>query len=162
MAWVLGKRSRAELDGVHPDLIKVVELALSRCPVDFAVHDGIRVFADQQALVKAKASWTMASRHLAGEDGYGHAADLVPYINGKLRWEWEPIYEIADSMRGAAIDLDVPIRWGGVWDRQLQKLTGSLNNEVQEYGARRRAKFPGKSIKLDGPHFELPKSKLYP
>lgn len=162
MAWILGERSRKELTNVHPDLIKLVELCCERSPIDFAVHDGIRSVADQQALVKAKASWTMSSRHLPGEDGFGHAVDLVPVINGKLRWEWEPIFEIADSMRGAAIDLKIPVRWGGVWDRQLQNLTGRLQTEVEAYGDRRRKSHPGKSIKVDGPHYELPKSKRYP
>jgi peptidoglycan L-alanyl-D-glutamate endopeptidase CwlK len=41
----------------------------------------------------------MNSRHLIRSDGFGHAVDLVPWINGKPRWEWKPIYHIAAAVR---------------------------------------------------------------
>src|SRR5690349_9518194 len=78
----------------------------------FAVHDGKRTPEEQRILVQSGASQTMKSRHLTG-----HAVDLVPVINGKLRWEWPPIYQIARAMKQAALELSVPIRWGGCWSR---------------------------------------------
>ncbi|MEN9868999.1 MAG: hypothetical protein RL748_4589, partial [Pseudomonadota bacterium] len=92
--FVLGKESLQELDTVHPDLISVVKLAINLTGQDFSVHDGKRTLAEQKVMVEKGAAKTLDSRHITG-----HAVDLVPYINGKLRWEWPPIYVIADAMR---------------------------------------------------------------
>lgn len=153
MTFELGKRSRAELVGVHPDLVRVVERALELTTVDFAVHDGKRTPEEQKILVAQGASQTMKSRHLTG-----HAVDLVPVINGKLRWEWPPIYTIARAMKQAAVELSIPIRWGGCWGR-LNELEEPLEDRVADYVQARKAL--GKSAFLDGPHYEL-SSDVYP
>lgn len=150
----LGEKSLKELNGVHPDLVAVVKRAIELTSQDFAVHDGIRTLAEQQRLVQAGASQTLDSRHISG-----HAVDLVPYINGKLRWEWEPIYKIADAVRLAAKELGTPIRWGGAWDMTLTDTDESPEDLVADYSARSRK--TGKKAFIDGPHFELPKAK-YP
>lgn len=152
--FILGKRSKAELKGVHPDLVKVVARAISLTTQDFSVHDGIRTVGEQRKLVAKGVSKTMKSRHITG-----HAVDLVPYINGKLRWEWEPIYHIAKAVRIAAKELEIPIRWGGAWDRRLTDSEGSVEDLVNGYVSRRRN--AGKRAFIDGPHFELPR-KIYP
>jgi len=157
--WKLSRRSKAELKGVHPDLVECVEELRHRSPVDFGVHDGIRTLTEQREFVKRGVSRTLKSRHLPGQDGYGHAVDLVPYINGKLRWEWAAIYELADAMRSVSRDLLIPIRWGGVWDRRLANLDFDMEFEVEAYSARRKER--GRRVFLDGPHFELPRIKAY-
>lgn len=148
----LGTGSRRELQGVHPALVRVVERAIQITLQDFSVHDGIRTIEEQRQYVKAKVSWTMKSRHLPQADGYGHEVDLVPYINGRLRWEWPPIYAIARAMRQAAEELGVKIVWGGCWER----LDGDMRDPelmVEQYSERRRRK--GKKVRADGPHFQL-------
>lgn len=150
----LGTRSLQELSGVHPDLVAVVTLAIELTVQDFAVHDGIRTMEEQKRMVETGVSKTLDSRHLSG-----HAVDLVPYVNGKLRWEWEPIYRIADAVRIAAQQLSVPLRWGGAWDVAFTESTASPEDLVTDYAARRRK--AGKKAFLDGPHFELPRPK-YP
>ena len=162
MSWKLSRRSKNELLHVHPDLCQFVDCLLAESPVDFGVHDGLREKAEQKELVRIGASRTMKSRHLIGKDGYGHAVDLVPYINGKLRWEWEPIYELAEAARRVSLEIEVPIRWGGVWDRRLGNLeAGFMEEEVQDYVARRKKRFPKRKVFIDGPHFELPRIKAY-
>jgi peptidoglycan LD-endopeptidase CwlK len=150
----LGEGSKKELQGVHQDLVAVVKRAIDLTVQDFAVHDGIRTLAEQKRLVASGASQTLDSRHITG-----HAVDLVPYINGKLRWEWDPIYMIADAVRKAAQELDITVRWGGAWDVDFTASTDSPEDLVAEYVARRR--HAGLRAFIDGPHFELPKSK-YP
>lgn len=150
----LSKKSLKELDGVHSDLVAVVKRAIELSVQDFAVHDGIRTFEEQQRLVKAGASQTLDSRHITG-----HAIDLVPYVNGKLRWEWEPIYKIADAVRVAANEKGTKIRWGGAWDIEFTGSTDSPEDLVADYVSRRRA--ASKKSFIDGPHFELPKES-YP
>lgn len=157
MSFRLGIRSTQELIGVHPDLCQIVEVAISLTSVDFGVHDGLRTPKEQEGLVEAGASRSMNSRHLKGGDGFGHAVDLVPYINGKLRWDWGPIYKIAEAVHLAAAQTGISIRWGGVWDRKLINLDPArLQWEVEQYGERRRALGKGVRVFIDGPHFELP------
>ena len=103
----LGNASLRTLEGIHPELVAVVKLAIQWTAQDFSVHDGLRTLDEQRRLVAAGASQTLDSRHLSG-----HAVDLLPVINGKPRWEWAPIYVIADAMRSAARHLGTPLRWG--------------------------------------------------
>jgi len=151
-AFTLGKRSLTELQGVHAELVAVVHRAIELSAQDFSVHDGLRTIGEQQELVAKGASTTMDSRHLTG-----HAVDLVPYINGKLRWEWPPIYIIADAVRVAARGMAVSIRWGGAWDVDFTASDDSPEDLVADYIRRRQAK----KLKafIDGPHYELPMAK---
>ena len=156
MTYVLGAKSRAELKGVHPDLVRVVERAIQITTQDFSVHDGLRTAEEQKRLVASGASQTMNSKHRQQADGYGHAVDLVPFINGKMRWEWPAIYPIAAAVWQAARELKVDIRWGGAWidlDQIKTGTPGAMKAAVEAYGAARRK--AGKSAFTDGPHFEL-------
>jgi len=150
----LGQNSLKELNGVHPDLVAVVKRAIELSVQDFAVHDGIRTMAEQKVHVASGASQTLDSRHLSG-----YAVDLVPLINGKLRWAWQPIYRIADAVRTAARELNIPLRWGGAWDIAFTDSDDRPEDLLADYSARRKK--AGKKLFLDGPHFELPKN-LYP
>ena len=108
----LSRRSRDRLVGVHPDLVRVVEAAIARTPVDFMVTEGLRTPERQAALVRAGASRTLNSRHLTG-----NAVDVCALVDGKVRWDW-PLYpRIAGAFKAAALALDVPIVWGGDWPR---------------------------------------------
>lgn len=155
MSYTLGKLSRANLVGVHPILVKLVERTIQLTTQDFTVHDGLRTVAEQKTLVAKGVSKTMSSKHLPQADGFGHAVDLVPFINGQLRWEWPPIFNIALAVDQAATEQGVAknIRWGGVWDRTLDQFGGSaaaMKAEVDAYCRRH----PGPDF-IDGPHFEL-------
>lgn len=153
MTFALGSKSMLNLQHVHPKLVGVVERAITISGQDFTVQEGLRTSARQRALVASGASKTLNSKHLEQPDGFGHAVDLVPWIDGSARWEWGPIYLIAAAMREAAIEHVVPIRWGGVWDRRLSDLSpgpAALKQAVTDYAARH----PGPDF-LDGPHYEL-------
>ena|SRR5210317_274202 len=146
MTFQLGAKSNQELEGVDPPICRVVRRAILITPVDFSVHDGLRTLEEQREYVASGASTTMNSKHLEGL-----AVDLVPYINGKLRWEWPPIYKIAKAVKEAALIEGVSLVWGAVWDRRLESLN-DLEIEVERYAERRRA--AGKRVFLDGPHFQ--------
>jgi peptidoglycan L-alanyl-D-glutamate endopeptidase CwlK len=110
MTYVLGARSLARLKGVHPDLVKVVQRALTYSPHDFLITEGLRTRARQQQLFNAGASQTLNSRHITG-----HAIDFAVLVAGKVRWDW-PLYgPVADAFKRAATELNVPIIWGGDW-----------------------------------------------
>ncbi|MET4683674.1 M15 family metallopeptidase [Brevundimonas faecalis] len=112
MGFALGARSRANLKGVHPDLIAVVEEAIKLTEVDFTVTEGLRSKERQAALVKAGASRTLNSRHLTG-----HAVDVAALVEGQVRWDW-PLYgRIAAAFKAAAKKRGVALTWGGDWTK---------------------------------------------
>lgn len=127
MSFTLSKRSRARLAGVHPDLVRVVCRAIEITTVDFGVLEGVRSEARQRALYAQGrtrpgpiVTWTLRSNHfIQPRTGYGHAVDLVPYLDGAMEWDndgrlglWP---RIAEAMKSAADELGVAITWGGDW-----------------------------------------------
>jgi peptidoglycan L-alanyl-D-glutamate endopeptidase CwlK len=78
----LTPRDRKRLEGVHPDLVRVVERA-ALGKVRFIVTEGLRTMERQAQLAREGRSQTMRSRHLTG-----HAVDLAVLDEaGKARWE---------------------------------------------------------------------------
>ena len=108
--FALSQRSLQRLNGVHPDLVSVVQRAIELTAIDFTILEGVRTVARQQQLVASGASQTMNSRHITG-----HAVDLGAILDGELRWDWPLYYQLADAMKAAASELGIPIEWGGDW-----------------------------------------------
>ena len=124
----LSPKSESKLLGVHPDLVAVVRRAADS-PILFIVTCGARTKAEQAVLVAAGKSRTMNSRHLTG-----HAVDLAALLeDGTITWERDAYKFLAMTMKAAAVELGVPIEWGG-------EAFGSF---------------------YDGPHFQL-SAKFYP
>lgn len=130
--FTLGARSKTRLQGVHPDLVKVVQRAIEITTVDFTVLEGVRSPERQRVLVASGASQTLNSRHIPGQDGYAKAVDLGAWVDDQVDWSWPLYSKLAQAMKTASQEVNVPIEWGGDW----------------------------KTFK-DGPHFQLPK-KEYP
>jgi peptidoglycan L-alanyl-D-glutamate endopeptidase CwlK len=110
MTIILGQRSLSRLEGVHPDLVRVVKKAAALSDLDFTVLEGIRSVERQKQLVSQGASKTMNSRHITG-----HAVDLAPMIAGEVRWDWPLYHKLAKIVKSAAADEKVPLQWGGDW-----------------------------------------------
>ena len=110
MVYILGKKSLSRLEGVHPDLVKVIKKAITITDIDFTVLEGLRTLARQKQLVKAGASKTMNSRHLTG-----HAVDIAPLLKGKVSWDWPLYYKLEKVVKEAARQVGVTIEWGGDW-----------------------------------------------
>ena len=142
---VFGSKSLSKLQGVHPNLVKVMMEAIKDSPIDFTITDGVRTTEMQQALyakgrtakggivtnvdgVKKK------SNHQFKSDNLGHAVDLYPYVNGKIDFNdvGGRLPLIADHILATANSLGIAINWGGHF-----KAT-----KTQPYG-------------WDKPHFEL-------
>lgn len=123
----LNDRSLKNLNGVNDDLVRVVKRAAEISPLPFVVTEGLRSVERQRVLVDRGASRTMRSRHITG-----HAVDVAAVIDGEVRWDWPLYAKLAEAMKEAAKELNVPIVWGGDW----------------------------RGFK-DGPHFELDR-KFYP
>lgn len=102
--------SLKNLRGVHSDLSKVMDRALQESPVDFRVIEGLRSMERQRQLVRAGASTTLRSRHLTG-----HAVDIAPVVDGKIRWDWPLFHRIAPIVKDVARSEGVDLEWGGDW-----------------------------------------------
>ena len=139
MTYALGPQSRARLQGVHPDLVKVVQRAIELTDQDFMVLEGVRTPARQKELYAQgrtapgpKVTWTLNSNHFINpKTGFGHAVDLVPF---PVDWSHTKLDVVSKAMFAAAWELGVPIRWGADWDR---------DGKPREKG------------ETDSPHFEL-------
>lgn len=108
MSYKLGTRSLQNLSGVHPDMQAVVKKAIEITEVDFTVIEGIRHIDRQRQLLKEGKSTTLNSRHITG-----HAVDMVPW---PVDWEDLDRFEtMAEAMKDAAEELEIPIVWGGDW-----------------------------------------------
>ena len=128
-------RSERNLNGVHPDLVKVVRATAedwTRDGLGLIVTEGVRTLERQAGLYKAGASMTMDSLHLEQPDGTAHAVDLAVTVDGDVRWDWPLYFRLGALMKSNALRLDISMIWGGDW-----------------------AHFK------DGPHFELDRVK-YP
>ena len=150
--FVLSKLSLGRLEGVNPDLVKVVQRAIEITPQDFMVVEGVRSKEQcyinygkgrtaAQCIAKgvpakyaqpklAEVTWLtnpLSSKHVTGK-----AVDLVPY---PVDWnDVSKFDQIAKAMFAAAKELGVPIRWGADWD------SDGNYREKGEY---------------DSPHFEI-------
>ena len=110
----LSARCLRRLEGVHPDLVRVIQYAHSLGEMDFIVTEGLRTLDKQKALLAAGASQTLRSRHLTG-----HAVDLAVLIDGEVRWDW-PLYEkLSELVKRAARSLTppIPVEAGADWPR---------------------------------------------
>jgi len=134
----LGQASLKKLQGVHPDLVKVIKEAIKETPVDFSIVYGVRTTQEQKDLyalgrtkvnpdgkstnkplgniVTQKNGTTNKSNHQVKADGYGHAIDFVPYINGKIDWNATNEFKvIVAHIMATAKCLNVPVVAGLYW-----------------------------------------------
>jgi len=132
------KRSLKNMEGLHPDLIRVLNRALQITPTMFVVTEGLRTLERQKELKRIGASKTLKSRHLKQADGYGHAFDFYAYVDtnsdGKIAFEEMSnvrlMLGIADAIKKAAADEKVSITYGGDWRKFKDYPHFELNRAV--------------------------------
>lgn len=114
MTFKLSSNSLRNLDGVHPELIDVVKMAIQITKIDFGIPStgGYRTAETQHKLFldgKSKADgYDNKSYHQTG-----NAVDVFAYVGGKASWEAEHLSMVACAMLEAANRLGVNLRWGG-------------------------------------------------
>lgn len=111
--FVFSQRSKNNLVGVDPRLVKVITRALELTSADFAVIEGVRSQAKQAEYVNNGTSQTSNSRHLTG-----HAVDILPSaMKPGMDWNvhadlFEPILL---AIKQAGDELGIPLRFGKNW-----------------------------------------------
>lgn len=149
MGFKLSQRSIDKMEGVDERLVLCVKRAIELSNVDFGVTQGLRTVEEQEALVAKGASKTMKSKHIDGL-----AVDLMAYVGGRGCWELNVYDDIADAMKAAAKEYDVPIRWGAAWHiSDIRDWEGTMEEAMNDYIDTRRAE--GKRPFIDAPHFEI-------
>lgn len=127
MAFYFGTGSKKRLEGLHPELVQVLNRAIEISTVDFRIHEGVRDLATQRHYLAIGASKTLNSLHLPQPDGFGHAADLYPltFKDPFPRASEDPTMrkrkldafrEVARAMYAAADELGILIQWGNDWN----------------------------------------------
>lgn len=154
MAFSLSNRSRKKLEGVHPNMVAVVERAIELTKVDFGVTYGVRSVQEQEKLVAAGRSQTMKSKHLIQDTGFSHAVDVVAYDGSNVVWELNVYDDICDAFKAAAEEKGVAIKWGAAWSEgDIRSYSGTAEDAMNAYIDLRRGQ--GRRPFIDGPHFEL-------
>lgn len=166
MSYVLGHRSLTRLEGVHPDLVRVVKRAIQLSTVDFMVVEGLRS-RDQMCINYGKGrtaaqceakgvpgryaqpglrkvTWLanpFNSKHAKQADGFSHAVDLLP-----APYDWK----IDDPKSTPEID------------DAFAKMALAMYQAATELNVRMRwgANWDGDTMirekgETDNPHFEL-------
>ena len=138
---IFGTRSTEVVNTLHPDLKKVMELAIKRTVVDFGLHEGARTVETQQkyyddgksrvnpSSYPNKEELAKKGKHITipGHSVYGlsRAVDLhaTEKHNGKsLAWDDVHLAMIAGVVISCAKELlekgeiTHTVRWGGDWD----------------------------------------------
>jgi len=145
----LSMRSKDRMAGINPKLIKVVNYAITVTKVDFGVTQGLRTIEQQRALLAARKTQTMKSKHLTGD-----AVDLIAYVGGHISWDLDLYDDIADAMKLGAIKYNVKMRWGGAWTvPDIAKWNKTMEAAQMSYIDQRRKE--KRRPFIDGPHFEL-------
>lgn len=141
--YSFGATSEKSLTGIHPDLVKVMRTAIVDSPVDFTITDGVRTTAQQQALYAkgrtvAGEIVTQAdgvhnkSNHQVKADGYGHAVDLYPYVNGAVSYdEYQAQGQIAAHIKATAATLGIHVVWGGDWTMAVEHIVDRPHFELK-------------------------------
>ena len=154
MSFRLSQRSLDRLEGVHPEMVAVVERAIQLTEVDFGVTQGVRTLEEQKANVAAGRSQTMRSKHLLQDDGFSHAVDVVAYVGSDVSWELNLYDDICDAFKQAAEEVGCCIKWGAAWSEgDIRSYPGSAEDAMMAYVDLRRSQ--GRRPFIDAPHFEL-------
>ena len=102
-------------------LITILNEGIVDCPYDFGIpRDGGRrtlkrqkeLYAKGRTAPGRKVTWTLNSKHMKKQDGYGHAFDLYAYVDGKASWDLKYLEPIARHLQTVARSHGVNLVWG--------------------------------------------------
>jgi len=133
MTLHFGKRSEANLSTVSPALQNLMRQALALGLMDFSITEGFRPRFKQDeyfAAGKSKVRWP-GSKH--NTSPYAEAVDAVPYVRGKLSYNYYHCCFLAGVIQSLAKKFSVPVRWGGNWDMDTEPVTDQNFQDLVHY-----------------------------
>jgi peptidoglycan L-alanyl-D-glutamate endopeptidase CwlK len=114
--YKFGKSSKAQLSTCQHELQEVMNLAITKSKYDFGISEGVRTEERQAKLVEEGRSRTLKSRHLANQYGMSEACDIMVYVDGEVNWDIKYYKSVARAVFESAIELSIPVEWGGLWE----------------------------------------------
>jgi len=112
MMFKFSKTSQDKLNTCHPDLIRLMEVALKTSPMDFSIICGHRGEKEQNEAVKAGTS-KLDYPHGKHNKLPSLAVDIAPY---PIDWnDLQRFADLAKHIKKTANNLDISIWWGGDW-----------------------------------------------
>lgn len=129
----IGTKSGNKLKLAHPDIAIVCTAAffIPNGGYDWGVFETKRTLKTQHHYVDIGVSWTLDSWHLEQSDGFAHAADLVPIVDGRLSWDDpsskirqrkidDAFKNIRDNMYEAMERTRIKLDWGfAMWNKDM-------------------------------------------
>lgn len=116
--------SENRLKKVHPELssrVRAVAAALATGGINIEVVQGLRTFAEQDALFAQGRTkpGLVVTRAKGGQSNhnYGLAVDVVPFSDGKPQWDAANSVWVAIGAEGGKQGLE----WGGNWKKFIDK-----------------------------------------
>lgn len=125
--YQFSRQSVGNMKGLHPDMVRVLHRALEITPYDFGVLEGVRSIERQREYFRNGNSTTMNSQHLIQDTGFGHAVDLVVWVDGKPTQKHKYFRKVIQAIFTAAIDLGVQVEAGALWRDFLDSAHIQLN-----------------------------------
>ena len=132
MRFQFSQTSARKLHTAHLDLQFVMRESLAYGIMDFAIIEGHRDKARQDRMHKigkSRVRWPHGKHCNTPAD----AVDAVPYVNGKISWDWAHCCVLAGIIMAAAAKLGIPIRWGGNWDMDSEPITDQDFQDLVHY-----------------------------
>lgn len=116
MPFKFSERSKQNMAGVDPRLIRIAEMAIEITRVDFGIPSdgGIRTAERQNELFKAGKS-KLDGYNKKSEHQSGKALDFYAFVDGKASWEKEHLAQVAAAFLQSASMLGIKLNWGGLW-----------------------------------------------
>jgi len=119
--FVFGSKSKEKLLSADPKLQAVANRALEITGIDFGISEGYRSVKRQQILYAQ--GRTTPGDIVTMVDGIkkkskhnylpSQAIDVYAWVDDEISWDSIYYYEIADSFKEAAKELNINIKWGG-------------------------------------------------
>lgn len=110
------QNSLSNMEGINPKLIRITNLAIQICPIDFGIpeHGGLRTAETQHQLFldeKSKADgYDNLSFHQSGD-----ALDFYAFVDGRASWQHDHLAMVAIAHLQAASLFGYALEWGGLW-----------------------------------------------
>lgn len=114
--WYLSNNSKKNREGIHDNLIKMGDLALTICPIDFGYpKDAGKRTTERQFELFHDGKSKCDGRLLRSYHQSGRALDFYAYVDGKASWDKLHLALVGASHLQAASILGFGAEWGGLW-----------------------------------------------
>lgn len=147
MNYAWDDRSCGVLNELRQDLRTVIEGAAKVCPVEFQLVDGARTIDEQRKLFAAGKSkinpdsldpkeLVEQAKHVVNKiEPKARAVDIVLRVSGKaaLAYDRTHLAFVAGVIVSEGARRNIPIRWGGNWDRDGEVITDQTFQDLVHF-----------------------------